>query len=120
VVEAKDPEQKPLIHLSIRNHDRSTRHDWRDFQRIKNQLAGEEYEGLEIYPAEDRKIDTANQYHIWCFPFTFEFGLGTERMVTDGDVTEAAEPGAVQRDNDDIDGPRNSVEELIEWKDRHS
>lgn len=119
VVEAIDG-REPMIHLSIRNDDRSTRHDWRDFQRIKNQLAGPEYEGLEVYPAESRKVDTANQYHLFCFPFSMGFGLGTQRIVTNHDVTAVAEPGAVQADNDPVDGPLNSLEELLEWKDRHS
>jgi hypothetical protein len=36
-------------------------HDWRDLQRIKNQLVGPECEAVELYPAESRKVDTANQ-----------------------------------------------------------
>lgn len=120
LIESNDPDILPMIHLSIRNQDRSTRHDWRDFQRIKNQLAGPEYEGLEVYPAESRKVDTANQYHLWCFPFSMGFGLGEQRIVTDHDVTSAGEPGAVQTDNEPIDGPLNSLEDLLEWKDRHS
>ena len=36
---------KDIIHLSFRNNDRSARHDWRDFQRIKNEFLGEEHEG---------------------------------------------------------------------------
>lgn len=116
---ADDPNDPPMYHLSIRNNDRSTRHDWRDFQRIKNQLAGPEYEGVELYPAESRKVDTANQYHLWCFPFTLGFGLGARRMVTNYQETCEAEPGAVQRDNEDIDGPLNDVEQLKEWTASH-
>ena len=110
-----NPNPEPMIHLSIRNQDHGAGHDWRDFQRIKNQLAGEDYEAVEIYPAEDRKIDTANQYHLWCFPFSFPFGLGDKRMVTNHDVTSLNEAGAVQRDNEEVDGPLNSLEEEREW-----
>ena len=75
-IPATDPDQKPMIHLSIRNQDHGVGHDWRDFQRIKNQLAGDDYEGVEIYPAESRKIDTANQYHLsGACSFTLGFGL---------------------------------------------
>ena len=52
-------------HLSIRRQDREACHDWRDFQAIKNQVCGPEYEGLELYPAETRVLDAANQYHIY-------------------------------------------------------
>lgn len=108
---------EPMYHLSIRNADNSTRHDWRDFQRIKNQLAGPEYEGVELYPAESKKIDTANQYHLFCFPFPLGIGW-KERMVTNRDVTTAQEPGANQRNNEPIDGPLNTLEEIQEWAKR--
>lgn len=117
---AKDPEALPMVHLSIRNQDRSTKHDWRDFQRIKNQLAGPEYEGCEVYPQESRKVDTANQYHLFCFPFSLGFGLGDERMVTNHHTTSSVEPGAVQRDNEPIDGALNTAAELKAWETAHS
>ena len=53
------------IHLSIKTWDKSARHDWREFQQIKNELVGPEFEALELYPAEDRKVDTVNQFHLW-------------------------------------------------------
>jgi hypothetical protein len=115
-VSGSSPDMDPMIHLSIRTQDRTPARSWRDFQRIKNQLAGPEYEGLEIYPAESRKVDTANQYHLWCFPFTFGFGLGDQRMVTNNDITQAGEPGAEQLDNEDVDGPLNTLEEMLLWK----
>jgi len=52
-------------HLSIRRQDREPCEDWRDFQQIKNEICGTEREGLELYPAESRVMDAANQYHIW-------------------------------------------------------
>ena len=51
--------------LSIRRIDRGHVVDWRDKQAIKNQLCGDECEGLELYPAESRLYDTANQFYIW-------------------------------------------------------
>ena len=51
--------------LSIRRQDRGAAIDWRHKQAIKNQLCGEECEGLELYPAESRLYDTANQFFIW-------------------------------------------------------
>lgn len=56
---------KNYIHLSIKRIDKEPIHDWRDLQQIKNMLVGEETEALELYPAESRLVDTANQYHLW-------------------------------------------------------
>ena len=57
-----------IIHLSIKNYDRNTDIPWQHKQWIKNEVLGREYEGLELFPAESRMINTANQYHIWCLP----------------------------------------------------
>lgn len=74
----------PYVHLTLRNRDGSVRHDWRDFQRIKNELVGPEAEGVEIYPAESRLVDTANHYHLWVFP-SYRLPIGLEvREVNDG------------------------------------
>ena len=96
------PEQPGMIHLSIKNVDRGTRHDWRDFQRIKNQLCGPEWEAMEIFPAESRLIDMANQYHLWCFPF--QIGVGwPNRLVANQAQADIVSPGARQRDPEAID-----------------
>lgn len=62
---AKYPENEGTIHLSIKRIDREPVTDWRDKQAIKNQLVGKEHEAVELYPAESRVVDTANQYHLW-------------------------------------------------------
>jgi hypothetical protein len=71
----------PMIHLSIKRLDREVIHDWRDLQRIKNELVGPEHEAVELYPAQSRLTDTANQYHLWVladagvrFPIGWETG----------------------------------------------
>lgn len=78
-----------MMHLSIRRLDRQPCHDWRDFQAIKNQIAGPEFEAIELYPAESRLVDTANQYHLWvCLEPGFRFPVGWEqgRFVSDTSV----------------------------------
>jgi hypothetical protein len=55
-------------YLSIKRKDKKALHDWRHFQQIKNELVGKEVEGIEMYPAESRLHDTANQFHIFCLP----------------------------------------------------
>lgn len=68
----------PMWHLSIKRLDREPIHDWRELQEIKNALVGPEHEGIELYPSEKRKVDSANQYHMFVlkdgtqwFPFGF-------------------------------------------------
>lgn len=65
--------------LNIKRRDRDWMHDWRELQRIKNELCGPEREAIEIYPAESRLVDTSNQYHLWvlapdaALPFGYRF-----------------------------------------------
>ena len=75
-----------LIWLSIKRRDRRPIRDWRHFQRIKNELVGPECEGVELYPADSRLVDTSNQFHLYCvddptfrFPFGFQERLVMER-----------------------------------------
>ena len=62
--------------LSIRRIDGKTVRDWKDLQDIKNQLLGPGAEAIEVFPAESRKVDAVNQYHLfggpgWVAPFGF-------------------------------------------------
>lgn len=56
-----------MWHLSIKRLDKDTIFDWRDLQAIKNRFCGDEAEGVQLFPAESRLVDTSNQYHIWVF-----------------------------------------------------
>jgi hypothetical protein len=81
-------EQWPnVVQLNIRRRDgRVILRDWRHFQWIKNQLVGEENEGIEIYPAESRLTDTGNKYHLWVFidpAYRIPFGFAEREVVTD-------------------------------------
>lgn len=86
------------LHLSIRHNDRRPVRDWRQFQRIKNELAGEEREALELYPAETRLVDEANSYHLWVMPAGQKVPVGWDvgRMTMTSE--EANQAGARQRD----------------------
>jgi len=67
----------PLVHLDLSRHDGKPITCWRDLQQIKNELVGPECEGVELFPAESRLVDTANQYHLWVVEevgFRFPFG----------------------------------------------
>jgi hypothetical protein len=67
-----------LIQLGISTRDGTARHDWREFQAIKNQLAGEECEAFELYPAESRLVDPSNYFVLWCFPGLKRIRVGVE------------------------------------------
>lgn len=86
--------------LSIRREDRAAARDWRHFQRIKNEIAGPEREAVELYPAESRLADLANQYHLWVLPEGQQFPFGfKERSVSDA-PDEWTRFGARQRQLD--------------------
>jgi hypothetical protein len=67
-----------LTVLGIHTHTRSAigAHDWRHFQRIKNELCGPEREGVELYPAESRLVDSANEFWVWVLPAGERFPFG--------------------------------------------
>jgi len=84
-----------ILWLSIKRLDKQPIHDWRDIQRIKNELVGKEVEAVEIYPSESRLVDSCNQYHLWCFPEGYKLPFGYEARL----VMEVLDDkgGAVQR-----------------------
>lgn len=75
-------------YLSIKRLDREPINDWRAMQKIKNSIVGPEWEAVEIYPAESRLVDTANQYHLWCWDAPFPIYLFNERAVWSPDKTK--------------------------------
>lgn len=68
--------------IGIHCGDGQARHDWRDFQNIKNDLVGVDWEALELYPAESRLLDPSNYYILWCAP-KIPLGKFVGRHVTD-------------------------------------
>lgn len=72
-----------IPHLSIKNKEKSTDIPWQHKQWIKNDILGEEFEACELFPAESRLLNTANQYHLWGFKKgVMKFGWNA-RLVTD-------------------------------------
>lgn len=99
--------------LSIRRNDRQAVHDWRHFQRIKNELVGPEREAVEIFPKESQLVDTANSYHLWVLDEvdSLPFGFKDGRTVATPD--EAAEVGAGQRLDEVAD--KSAKEHGLPW-----
>ena len=87
-------ENGEVVWLSIKRLDKDPIHDWRDLQQIKNEVVGEEAEAIEIYPAESRKMDVANQYHL--FAFTTPIPIGFVGRAVESS-TKAEQVGAKQR-----------------------
>jgi hypothetical protein len=87
VREPRDEQQSVfgvIAHLSFKVHDKQPHHDWRDMQRIKNEICGPEFDAVEIFPAESKLVDSANQYHLFVFrDLKLPFGFQT-RLVGDG------------------------------------
>ncbi len=73
-----------MAHLSIKRRDKAPIRNWRDLQRIKNEICGEHCEAVEIFPAEGRLVDTSNQYHLWVFrEYVLPFGFQDGRVISD-------------------------------------
>jgi hypothetical protein len=103
-----------MIHLSVKRLDREPWHDWRHMQRIKNQLAGRDRYGFEVYPPEDHLIDGSNQYHLWIIDdpeLAMPIGWFGERTLGTAEI--AASIGARQRDPEEVDGPVTVTPDLL-------
>lgn len=61
-------EWPPMTHLSVKRLDKAPLgvEHYDHLQRIKSDLCSPDCEAMEIYPAESRLADSANQYHLWC------------------------------------------------------
>jgi hypothetical protein len=65
---AKNTDWGVLTRLLIRRNDTSTNVSWKDKQRIKNELVGEDAIALEVFPPVEDLFDDANIYHLWIIP----------------------------------------------------
>lgn len=91
------PDTGDVFWLSIKRRDRAAIRDWRELQVVKNMIVGDEHEGFEVYPAESRLVDTANQYHLWVFAdprVRLPVGFRAREVM---DAGAAAAQGATQR-----------------------
>lgn len=80
------PRLGSVLLLSARRRDGQAVHDWRDLQRIKNELVGRENEAIELYPRESRLVDSGNTYFLWVLAepgVEWPIGYCGSRVVTD-------------------------------------
>jgi hypothetical protein len=92
----QSPIKCPITQLSIKKRfTKDVIRDWRDLQRIKNEILGPNREAVELFPSEQRLMDTSNQYHLWALPEgqMFPFGYWS-RVVSEetGDSTARQRP----------------------------
>lgn len=65
-----------MMWLSVKRLDGEPVRNWRHLQEIKNHILGREAEAIELFPAESRKADTVNQYHLFgCAEKAFPIGF---------------------------------------------
>ena len=102
------PKEQQVTHLSIKRRDKQPVRNWRDMQRIKNVLVGSEREACELYPAESRLVDTANQYHLFVLPPGMRFPFGYRDRL----VVATSGGGATQEPFEDGAKPADAVERL--------
>ena len=71
--------------LSIKRRDKRPVNNWQDMQTIKNRLVGVECDAIQMFPAESRMVNTANQYHLIVLPEDawVPFGWGIRAVDTD-------------------------------------
>lgn len=48
---------------------------WREMQRIKDEIAGEDMTAIEVYPPRAEIIDAADMFHLWVLPVPLPFSL---------------------------------------------
>lgn len=76
------PGWPPMVHLRMKAHDKRCVRDWRDMQRIKNEICGTQAEGVELYPEEGRLVDEVNEFHIYVLHPAASFPFGRKSRAT--------------------------------------
>ena len=88
-----------MYHLTIKKTNLKSDEpiSWSDKQRIKNEVVGEGYEAVELFPTQDRVIESPTQCHLWVLPdhtFRFPFGFFKGDMAVEekvGDIVSEKE-----------------------------
>ena len=91
--------------------------DWRLMQRVKNEVCGTEASALEVYPAQSRLVDAANQFHLWAFPPAIELPIGFTRRDVITTHAEAVRefPNCAQRDYGRLDEAADLLPSTDVW-----
>ncbi len=69
-----------FVVIGISRCDETCVRDWRDLQYAKNDIVGAEWEAVELFPAESRKVDPSNRFYLSCFPPGTFMRVGLDMM----------------------------------------
>ena len=61
---------------SVLNFDGAGEIPWAVKQEIKNEVFGEDRVAIEVFPAESKKVDVMDIYHLWVFPKNYALPFG--------------------------------------------
>lgn len=89
------------LHVTVKRLDREPIFERDDLIEIGRQFMPTDAIAVELYPAESRIVDTANQYHLFCVPSVIRSEQGGHRLSLQDVVREAAakEDGRVSGDD---------------------
>ena len=63
-----DGSRDGFVELAVHNHNRTPHVPWRHLQQIKDEVVGADREAVQLFPAEGRLVDTANEYWLYVYP----------------------------------------------------
>jgi hypothetical protein len=75
-----DEQGNEVIHLAIRTASQ-LEPPWRDMQRIKNEICGEESTAVQVMPPSSELVDEADMYHMWVLSDRLPFTLAYRRAA---------------------------------------
>lgn len=78
-----DGDMDGRLHLAIRTAS-SAELPWRDMQRIKDEVIGEDRIAVQVYPAKARIIDQADMYHLFVLKAGDQLGFGLHPLDEEG------------------------------------
>lgn len=76
----RDEQGNEVIHLAIRTASQ-LEPPWRDMQRIKNEICGEDATAVQVMPPASELVDEADMYHMWVLPGRLPFTLAYRRAA---------------------------------------
>lgn len=75
-----DEQGNDVVHLAIRTASQ-LEPPWRDMQRIKNEICGEDSTAVQVMPPASELVDEADMYHLWVLSGRLPFTLAYRRAV---------------------------------------
>lgn len=78
LVEVHTEDDGTPVYAKIWKNNHQHLRNWQDLQRIKNDVGGPHSEAIEIFPDEDKLMDTENCYWLWFAPPGKHFPFGID------------------------------------------